>query len=270
MKRKILFVPLAFLMLAALACNAPIEREGDDEGGGAAAAITALAATNQAQKSAVAPATAAATLTATLSAPMVTVSQATNCRTGPGTQYDQVGSLGAGQSAQPVGKYTPGNYWIIDTPGGSGTCWLWGQYATTSGDTSGLPEMTPPATPTPQVTNTPKPTRTPTPTATAAAPAAPSNFAQNRSCAGGFKGVTPIWIEDITLTWQDNASNETGYYIIKGGAQLPALPANSTQYHITMRYNQGTGGALYTTFGVEAFNGAGVSGEPQLDVPTCP
>jgi len=143
MNKTKLFVALAFLILATLACVTPIGQEegGEEEGGGAAAAITALAATNQAAF-ATAPNLASSGTT-------VTVSQAADCRSGPGSQYDKLGTLGAGQSARVVGKFTPGNYWIIDVPGGSGTCWLSGQYATTRGDTSGLPEIAPAVTPTP-------------------------------------------------------------------------------------------------------------------------
>jgi hypothetical protein len=106
--------------------------------------------------------------TPTPSVPTVTVSVDTNCRTGPSTQYDRIGGLLVGQSAEVVGKNTATNYWIIRTPGGSGTCWLWGQYATVSGNTANLPEYPVPPTPTPKATDTPTATSTPsnTPTAT--------------------------------------------------------------------------------------------------------
>jgi hypothetical protein len=38
---------------------------------------------------------------------------------------------------------------VIKNPDASGTCWLWGMYATVEGNTEYLPEMTPPPTPTP-------------------------------------------------------------------------------------------------------------------------
>ena len=41
------------------------------------------------------------------------------------------------------------NYWIVNNPDRPGECWLWGQYASVSGDTSSLPVRTPPPTPTP-------------------------------------------------------------------------------------------------------------------------
>jgi len=42
--------------------------------------------------------------------PTVTVSENTNCRTGPGKQYDQIDVLEIGQSAVVVGKNTSTNY----------------------------------------------------------------------------------------------------------------------------------------------------------------
>jgi len=291
MKRFKHFFAPAFLILAILACNAPSgQTNGVD---GAAATITALAATIQAQNVTDTPSGApavtdtatltlvpganTATLTATPSVPMVTVSVATNCRSGPGTVYDQLGALNVGQSAQIVGKYTPANYWIINNPSGSGTCWLWGQYATVSGNTAGLPEVPPPPTPTASYTKTPKPTSTPTasPTVTLttqAPPNAPSGMSYTKDCQGGTRngGVIPIWIETIHVSWQDNATDETAYYIFKDGTQLPALPANSTSYSIEMRYDQGTGGALYVNFGVEAVNAAGPSAKTSVDATTCP
>jgi len=77
------------------------------------------------------------------------VSVATNCRSGPARSHDWVGGLYPGQSAVVVGTYPDLNYWIIQNPSG-GTCWLWGGYATVTGDTSHLPVWpapTPPALP---------------------------------------------------------------------------------------------------------------------------
>jgi hypothetical protein len=81
----------------------------------------------------------------------VSVSVATNCRSGPGTVYDLLGALQVGQSALVIGKNQSGDTWIVQLPGSpTVTCWLWGQYAALSGNTANLPVMTPPPTPTPQ------------------------------------------------------------------------------------------------------------------------
>jgi hypothetical protein len=82
--------------------------------------------------------------------PRVTVSVDTNCRTGPGNPYDQVGALMVGQSAEVVGRSQYNDSWIIRLPNKpTVTCWLWGQYGTVTGDTSQLPIYQPPPTPTP-------------------------------------------------------------------------------------------------------------------------
>jgi hypothetical protein len=96
--------------------------------------------------------------TATLSVPMVEVSVNTNCRTGPGIVYDLISALLIGQQAEVVARSADSAYWVIENPTGSGTCWLWGFYATVEGPTAGLPVWDPPPTPTPEATITPSPT----------------------------------------------------------------------------------------------------------------
>jgi hypothetical protein len=85
-------------------------------------------------------------------APTVSVSVGTNCRTGPGEPYDIVGMLNVGETAEVIGRNEYGDTWIIRLPSNpSVTCWLWGNYATVSGDTSGLTVYSVPPTPTPAV-----------------------------------------------------------------------------------------------------------------------
>jgi hypothetical protein len=95
-------------------------------------------------------------LTPTPDKPMVSVSVNTNCRTGPGQQFDLVGSLLVGEQAEVVGVFPDGNYWVIKNPRRAGECWLWGNYATIVGQTAGLPTFTSPPTPTPSFTPTPE------------------------------------------------------------------------------------------------------------------
>ncbi len=82
--------------------------------------------------------------------PQISVSVATNCRVGPGKMYDKVGALLVGEVAEVYGHDLAGNYWYIRTPHSStGFCWIWGEYATLSGNTLTLPIFTPPPSPTP-------------------------------------------------------------------------------------------------------------------------
>lgn len=90
------------------------------------------------------------TLSPTPENPMISVSVDTNCRTGPGKVYDMVGALRVGQGAEVIGRDSTGNYWYIRDPSNpSSFCWVWGQYATLSGNVGALPIFTPPPTPTP-------------------------------------------------------------------------------------------------------------------------
>ena len=83
--------------------------------------------------------------------PVVGVSSATNCRTGPGSTYRLVLSFLPGENADVLAKSTVQNFWYIVNPDNPDEyCWLWGEYATVEGDTSTLPVLTPEASPTPQ------------------------------------------------------------------------------------------------------------------------
>jgi uncharacterized protein YgiM (DUF1202 family) len=82
--------------------------------------------------------------------PTVSVSIATNCRSGPDRSFDLLGGLLPNESARVVGQAPSLNYYVIENPDGPGTCWLWGGYATISGNISNVPVVTaptPPATP---------------------------------------------------------------------------------------------------------------------------
>lgn len=88
--------------------------------------------------------------TATPLVPQISVSVATNCRVGPGKAYDRVSALLVGELAEVVGRDPSANYWLIRNPeSGPEFCWLWGEFATLTGNFVNLPIFTPPPTPTP-------------------------------------------------------------------------------------------------------------------------
>ncbi len=69
----------------------------------------------------------------------LSVSVATNCYAGPGSSYAYVITLSPGVIAALEGQDPADNYWIIEVPGAPGSvCWLWGQYASVSGNTAFL------------------------------------------------------------------------------------------------------------------------------------
>lgn len=81
---------------------------------------------------------------------LVSVSVPTNCRSGPGKVYDYAGALLVGETTEVVGREASGEYWYVRNPDQAGSfCWVWGKYATLSGDPGPLPVLTPPPTPTP-------------------------------------------------------------------------------------------------------------------------
>ncbi len=174
-KRIVLFFWLSVLFIITLACTLPTAISTPTPVIGIDATFTSIALTQFALQTPSAPQQSTALPSATLlptlastvapSVPMVTVSVDTNCRTGPGANFDYLSALLVGEQAEVVGRYTSANpgYWIIkkDTV----TCWLWGKYATVEGDTSGLPEIVPPPSPTPSPTPSLLPTATFTQTA---------------------------------------------------------------------------------------------------------
>lgn len=86
--------------------------------------------------------------TATPATPMISVSVDTNCRAGPGAVFERVGMLLVGQTAEIVARELKGEYWYIRNPGnGAEYCWVWGEYATISGNTLTLLIHTPPPPP---------------------------------------------------------------------------------------------------------------------------
>ncbi len=202
----------------------------------------------------------------------VTVSSATNCRTGPGQMYANIYGLPVGEIAEVVGKNTSTDYWIIKIPNGNGTCWLWGLYATVTGDTSALPTVAIPPTPTPTITPKPKVTVTPTPT-TALAPAAPSNAsAITLTCSSNQS------IQDITgtLTWADNSNNETGFniYFFPNWASGSTDQLQTTVGPNTTSYNFSISILSHAPpiMKVEAVNNAGTSSRvsANVDISSCP
>lgn len=97
-----------------------------------------------------------ATLSPTSSTPTTSVTQNTNCRSGPSQFYGLVVTIQAGQIVEVLKTYGGANYVVIRNPNGSGDCWLWLQYASNTNFSSfNLPQATQPPTPFPTSTATP-------------------------------------------------------------------------------------------------------------------
>ncbi len=102
------------------------------------------------------------------------------------------------------------------------------------------------------------------------APAAPTDLKGRRVCRGDFRGGSLIWVEDVDLTWQDNASTETGYVVYKNRVPQGALPAETAKYHLQFRYAQGGPAAPPDSFAVEAMRGGVASARATVGLPHCP
>lgn len=221
-------VAVISLVLAMLACNMPFEQvPPPDEIQTAAALTLQVILTPPQTEVASAPAitvtaspritetfsaagSPTTTITPTYSVPMATVREATNCRTGPGEEYDVVVTYLTGKELEIVGRYDPGNFWLVksnESP--TGTCWLWGEFADASGSYWTVASVTPP------------------PTVTARPPRAPVILEWNFFCDSGAL--------NFTVTWRDAANNEDGYRIFRNGEAIVELPADSTTY--TDRYD---------------------------------
>lgn len=106
------------------------------------------------------PTVAIPTVTGTPTGPIVTVNtdqEQINVRSGPSTDYPQVGVLVAGQQVPAIGR-SPGGEWIqISYPGvPGGIAWVYAFLV--SSPTSNIPIVEPPPTPTPLTTPTTDPT----------------------------------------------------------------------------------------------------------------
>ncbi len=261
----IVSVAACVLIVSMLACNAPASPSNSQPD--YVATITAQAALIGQPTGT--PASSEATATSP-SQVLASVSAATNCRSGPGAAYSLIASLSAGQELVVVGKDTADDYWIVDTPGGPGTCWLWGQYSAVTGDISVLPPVSPPAL-TVKATKTPKPTAAPA-AAQGALPLAPHSFDEGntglKSCTttatrlGGYNIVY-----DVSIEWVDADATIQGYRVYQGSSLLATLPASITRYKGSGKVT-GNGSAGSIPFAVEAFNAAGSS--PAYLTLTCP
>ena len=154
------------------------------------------------------------TITPTYSTPMLTILEQTNCRKGPGQEYEIVFTYLPKKQLTILGRYDPGNFWLVkseESP--TGQCWLWGEYVEVTGSYWVVQSVTPP------------------PTSTQAPPQAPSIQEWNYSCSGG--SLT------FTVQWTDRSDGEAGYRIYRNGEPIAELPPNSTAYADTVAVSLG-------------------------------
>ncbi len=239
MKKFLTLFLAAGILLAA--CNVPTSGTADPQ------IATAAALTVQAALEATTP-LASPTLantqptpspdsTPTFNQPMASVENVTNCRKGPGTDYERVTQLMPLESVKIIGFFPP-NYWVVSTR--DGDCWLSGEFTTPSGSFAAVPTVTAP------------------PTQQGGAPDA-ATFPNN-----GWTFYCYGEQADITLSWNDKADNESGYRIVRNGEVVADLPANSTYFEETIPLLSGQS----VEYKIRAYNQAGEADSP-VNI-TCP
>jgi hypothetical protein len=166
-----------------------------------------------------------ASTSAASSNPFASFEDVTNCRTGPGVNYELVTQIQPGFSVEIVGYYPP-SHWLVSTD--AGPCWVAGEFVTPSGSVSAIPTVTAP----------------PTPKANA-----PENVSLQKWDIFCDYATNEA---DVTLSWSDK-EDETGYRVVRNDVVIAELSANTTQFKekITLLSGQTAG------YSIIAYNTAG-------------
>lgn len=238
--KRITLLGLALTLLLS-ACNLPGTSETDVQIA-TAAALTVEAALNVtplASPTAASQPTTQSTTPTSFSQPFASVEDVTNCRTGPGVNYQRVTQILPSDSVEIIGFFPP-NYWIVNTD--AGPCWVSGEFVTPSGSIEAVPTVTAPSTP------------------PGGAPADPTftNNGWNYFCNANRQA-------EITLNWNDKATNESGYRVIRNGEPVAELPENSTTFSETINLTSGQS----VSYQIQAYNAAGESTSRTATM-TCP
>jgi len=168
--------------------------------------------------------------------PFLSVSEATNCRSGPSQDYERVTQIQPGQQVEIIGSFPPG-FWLVSST--AGDCWIAAEFVTPSGNFEAVPTVTAPPTP------------------DGDAPRAPS-FPQN-----GWSYVCPsIGQIEVTFNWNDNTDNETGYRIYRNEEIVAELPANTRTFTELVPIQAGE----TLTYRIEAYNPAGKASSPSVAI----
>ena len=178
------------------------------------------------------------------------------CRRGPSVQYGTATGFEPGTVLQVDGRSAiePRWLWVL-IPDTTAHCWISESVVDVNRPTDGLPAIAPP--PLPTVTDTPTMEPPPEPPPAPTAPTAPSGLAfTNQVCGGGLM---------ISLSWNDNANNESGYRVYRDGVLVATLSANSTSYS-EVAPNKASG----TNYYVEAYNAQGASSSSMVTSVPCP
>ncbi len=215
LKRFIVFLSYSFLLIALTACNL------------------------------------STTSTPASSIPTLTVRESTNCRAGPGTNYDIVFTYPSGTKLPIVGRYEPENFWQVKSDKSpTGSCWMWGGSVDVSGNLQAVANSAPTSASTPTGTST---STTPTSaTSTPTGPRALSIVNWEYSCSSGTL--------TFTVTWKSRLTDVTGFHVFRNGDQIAELPASATSYTDTLPASQNL------EYYVQAFGSGGTTNSSVMKV----
>lgn len=150
-----------------------------------------------------------------------------NVRTGPGTEFDAIGALFAGSSAEVIGRNSTATWYVINYNGRQ--AWIASSATQISGPCGNLTIYQSPPTPTPAATATPTPTNTPT--------APQVSFTVN-----GAQSATINTGDCATVRW--NVSNVSAVYYqgagVTGGGERSECPTSTTTYTLRVEFYDGT------------------------------
>ena len=241
MKRIIVLFFILSILLSS--CNMPSSTAPEDaEAIQTSAALTVEAAINNATPLA-SPTAGSQTGTGTQTTPVSSSGQpfasfedVTNCRTGPGVNYERITQILPADSVEIIGFYPP-NYWIVSTD--AGACWVAGEFVTPSGSLAAVPTVTAP--PTPQG-------------------GAPDSV----SLQEWFISCNYVTNEaDVTIRWADK-DDESGYRVFRNNELIAELVANSNIFTETISLLSGQSVGYY----VVAFNAVGSTSSRSITL-TC-
>jgi hypothetical protein len=221
--------PLMMTLIIILsACNMPASEEtAPDVATAAALTVEAALNTTPLASPTAANAQVNAEATPTYSQAFASVEDVTNCRTGPGVNYQRITQILPETPVKIIGFFPP-NYWVVSTD--AGECWVSGEFVTPSGSFTALPTVTAPPTP------------------LGGDPDAPA-FAKGN----GWSYICYDGKADITLNWVDKSESETGYRVLRNGEVAAELPSNTTTYFETINLLSGQS----VGYQIQAFNASG-------------
>jgi hypothetical protein len=176
------------------------------------------------------------------------------CYAGPGPDYETLAVLSIGMKAEVLSKDGSGEYWIVQSPLGNGSCWTESRYATIIGQMEGIPVLAADA----------------MPTLALRPPQAPKKFEAYTACVVTTRGNSNPFKQlkdversiSITLTWLD-VDSEQSYRIYKDDILLVELEKDTLEYKDIVPYEKGRL-PVQAVYSLEAYNPDGVS--QRLDV----